>query len=40
MIPVDQIIEGNLYSQDDATFLLGEGFGDKVAREIFCAAFP
>ena len=26
MIPVNDIIPGNIYSQDDASFLLGEGF--------------
>ena len=38
MIPVNEIIPHNLYSQDDAGFLLGEGFTKKAAREAICAA--
>lgn len=38
MIPVAQIIAANLYSQDDAEFLLGEGFSEKAAREVICEA--
>ncbi len=33
MIPIDQIIPENLFSQDDAEFLLGEGFTKDAARE-------
>ena len=38
MIPISQIIPDDLYSQDDAEFLLGEGFTRKAAREAICAA--
>ena len=38
MIPVDSIHVDNLYSQDDATFLLGDGFTEKAAREAICEA--
>lgn len=33
MIPVSEVTPENLYSQDDAQFLLGEGFSRKAARE-------
>ena len=38
MIPLDQIIDVNLYSQDDAVFLLGRGFTGKAAREAIRSA--
>ena len=38
MIPIDKIIPANLYSQDDATFLLGTGFTEEAARETLCEA--
>ena len=38
MIPIDRITPGNLYSQDDAAFLLGDGFSPKAAREAVCEA--
>lgn len=38
MIPMADIIPGNLYSQDDATFLLGEGFSKRGAREAITEA--
>lgn len=38
MIPVNDIIPGNIYSQDDASFLLGEGFTKAAAREAICEA--
>ena len=38
MIPVDQISPGNYYSQDDACFLLGDGFSKRAAKETICAA--
>ena len=38
MIPIDQIIPGNPYSQDDAVFLMGEGFSEDAAKEIVCEA--
>jgi len=38
MIPIGQIVEGNLYSQDDARLLLGNGFTAKAAREVICQA--
>ena len=34
MIPIAQIIPENLFSQDDAKFLLGEGFTKDAAREV------
>ena len=33
MIPIDQIVSENLYSQDDADSLLGKGFTPDAARE-------
>jgi len=38
VIPLDSIAPGNLYSQDDAPFLLGEGFTPEAAREAICGA--
>jgi len=38
VIPVDQIVPENLYSQDDALFLLGDGFTKDAAREAICEA--
>ena len=38
MIPIGQIVEGNLYSQDDARLLLGNGFSAKAARDVICEA--
>ena len=38
MIPVADILPQNLYSQDDAPFLLGEGFTEDAAREAICEA--
>jgi hypothetical protein len=34
MIPIGQIIPENLFSQDDAEFLLGKGFTKDAAREV------
>jgi hypothetical protein len=34
MIPVAEIVPENLYSQDDAEFLLGDGFTPKAARQV------
>ncbi len=38
MIPIEQIVPENLYSQDDATFLLGTGFTEDAAREAITEA--
>lgn len=38
MIPLDDIVPANLYTQDDAMFLLGDGFTKKAAREAICEA--
>jgi hypothetical protein len=38
MIPVEQIVQVNLYSQDDACFLMGDGFTAKSAKEAICQA--
>jgi len=38
VIPVDKIIPKNLYSQDDALFLLGDGFTKDAAKEAVCEA--
>jgi len=38
VIPIDQIIPGNPYSQDDAAFLMGEGFTEAAAKEAICEA--
>ena len=38
MIPINDIAAENLYSQDDAQFLLGDGFTKDAAREAICEA--
>jgi hypothetical protein len=38
VIAADETISENLYSQDDALFLLGEGFTKEAAREAICEA--
>ena len=38
MIPIAEILPQNLYSQDDARFLLGEQFGEKAAKEAILEA--
>jgi len=38
MIPVDKVIPGNLYCQDDAQFLLGSGFSKAAAKEAISEA--
>jgi len=38
MIPITEIIDANIYSQDDAGFLLGSGFTKKAARETIRSA--
>jgi hypothetical protein len=38
VIPIDTIILDNPYSQDDAMFLMGEGFTEGAAREVVCEA--
>lgn len=38
MIPIDKIIPANLYSQDNAQFLLGNGFSKAAAKEAICEA--
>ncbi len=34
MIPVTDIVRENLYSQDDAEFLMGNGFSEDAALEV------
>jgi len=38
VIPVDRIIPGNPYSQDDAAFLMGCAFTKDAAKEAICEA--
>ncbi len=38
MIPIDKIVPGNPYSQDDAAFLMGKGLSQDAAKEIVCEA--
>ena len=38
MIPIDQIVPGNPYSQDDAVFLMGAGSTEAAAKEVICEA--
>jgi len=38
MIPITKITDANIYSQDDAGFLLGSGFTKKAARETIRSA--
>jgi hypothetical protein len=38
MIPITDLVPENLYSQEDAPFLLGTGFSEDAAREAICAA--
>lgn len=38
MVPMSQINDEDVYSQDDAPFLLGQGFSAKAAREAICRA--
>ena len=38
MVPMSQINDEDIYSQDDAPFLLGQGFSAKAAREAICKA--
>ena len=36
MIPISEVVPENLYSQDDALFLLGSGFTKRAAKELLC----
>lgn len=38
MIPVDQIVHKNVYTQDDGPFLVGEDFTLRAAKEFIRAA--
>jgi len=38
VIPIDKVIPGNLYCQDDAQFLLGSGFSKAAAKEAISEA--
>jgi hypothetical protein len=38
MIALSEIVDDDLYSQDDASLLLGEGFTERAAREAIRSA--
>ena len=38
MIPLSDIILENVYSQDDASYLLGDGFSKVAAKQQICNA--